>query len=122
MGGTYDKLGEMLKEAINTGSFPEAEKKQKNFSESKEKNKKRDNSVKNISTNVQKYIHIYKYFNLNPENCSEAELKEAYHSMLKKYHPDNFSYFPETRKMADLKTKEIIRNYKKLLEVLKESD
>ena len=122
MGGTYDKLGEMLKEAINTGSFPEAEKKQKNFSESKEKDKKSDNSVKNISPIVQKYIHLYKYFNLFPEKTSENELKESYHTLLKRYHPDNFASFPETRKMAELKTKEIIRNYKKLLEVLKESD
>lgn len=122
MGGTYDKLGEMLKEAINTGSFPEAEKKQKNFSESKEKDKKSDNAVKNISPIVQKYIHLYKYFNLIPEKTSEDALKESYHTLLKKYHPDNFASFPETRKMAELKTKEIIRNYKKLLEVLKESD
>lgn len=122
MGGTYDKLGEMLKEAINTGSFPEAEKKKKNFSESKEKNKKSDNSVKNISPIIQKYIHLYKYFNLIPEKASEDALKESYHTLLKRYHPDNFASFPETRKMAELKTKEIIRNYKKLLEVLKESD
>lgn len=136
MGSQYDKLGEMLKNAIESGKFPESEKNKKqnqqttekeslNQNERREKfeNEKksfyRNNNKKSkiTDTNVQKIIHLYKIFNLN-YGCSKEELKDSYRKLLKKYHPDNFEGFPETQKMAERKTQELISAFNKLLEFI----
>lgn len=46
-------------------------------------------------------------------NASEAEIKKAYHYLMKNYHPDRYEGFPpEFRKLAEAKTAEIIDAYK----------
>lgn len=146
---SYDKLGEMLKNAIETGSFPETEKKdsnpklnpkknkeefleQENFKiesqkksknntkeEKKDKKNNRNYQTKDkiLDTSVQKSMHLYKIFNLN-YGCTKEELKDSYRNLLKKYHPDNFEGFPETQKMAERKTRELISAFNKLLELI----
>lgn len=142
MNSQYDKLGEMLKDAIKSGSFPESNKKSSN---SKNHNKKqetfqtkqqdkqketnrifkekdeehRNKSKKNNITdnNVQKSIHLYKIFNLT-YGCTLEDLKDSYRKLLKKYHPDNFEGFPETQKIAERKTQELISAFNKLLELI----
>jgi len=144
----YDKLGEMLKDAIESGNFPGNVKKnpgqkskssEENFTEQetfcktqnqennfKEKERKRknekdsrkDNKKNKISDScVQKSIHLYKIFNLN-YGCTLEELKDSYRKLLKKYHPDNFEGFPETQKIAERKTRELISAFNKLLELI----
>lgn len=66
---------------------------------------------------VQKSIHLYKIFNLN-YGCTLEELKDSYRKLLKKYHPDNFEGFPETQKIAERKTRELISAFNKLLELI----
>lgn len=135
----------MLKDAINSGGIPKnsekstgekiseekensAEKRndeKQNFSQrtaKKEKNNRKNNRKNNkksniIGSDVQKYIHLYKVFNLN-YGCSKDELKESYRKLLKKYHPDNFAGFPETQKIAERKTQELISAFNKLLELI----
>ncbi len=127
----------MLKNAIESGKFPESEKNSKkpnrqkteqenlNQNEKKEKfenekkfSNRKDNEKSKISDiNVQKFIHLYKIFNLN-YGCTKEELKDSYRKLLKKYHPDNFEGFPETQKMAERKTQELISAFNKLLELI----
>ena len=133
MESQYDKLGEMLKEAIESGKIPDEKKSEKQktdenfFKESKieekkdekTKDKHRNHNRKSdlLDNSVQKFIHLYKIFNLHP-GCSAEELKDSFRKLLKKYHPDNFNEFPETQKMAERKTRELIAAFKKLLELI----
>lgn len=133
MASQYDKLGEMLKDAIESGKFPDEKKSEKQkaeenfFKESKNEEKKdektqdkhRNHNKKYdlLDNGVQKFIHLYKIFNLQP-GCSAEELKDSFRKLLKKYHPDNFNGFPETQKMAERKTRELIAAFKKLLELI----
>lgn len=147
MSSQYDKLGEMLKDAIESGNFPKKNsgniqnynknaenlkdnkkedslKKNENTKTSEEKNENfqksniKSNKKSNISVkSVQKSIHLYKIFNLN-YGCTQEELKNSYHNLLKKYHPDNFNGFPEMQKIAQRKTQELIRAYNELIKII----
>lgn len=116
MTSPYDKLGDLLNEALDKGYFPPKNKNVEKNAADKSESDIKSNIKSNISNqSVQKYIHLYKVFNLSPE-CTSEELKTSYHDLLKKYHPDNYSGFPETQKMAENKTREIIKAYNQLLE------
>lgn len=149
MSSQYDKLGEMLKDAIESGSFPKNKndnirnynknaenqkdngkddslKKDENnkTSEEKHENLQKNNTKSNkksniLVKNVQKSIHLYKIFNLN-YGCTQEELKTSYHNLLKKYHPDNFNGFPEMQKIAKRKTQELIRAYNELIKIIQQ--
>lgn len=141
MNSQYDKLGEMLKDAIKTNNFPKKKIKEKNASITKkqenadikvdfsernyktskrtQKNNKNSNKKSNIiKKDVQKYVQLYKVFNLS-YNCTLDELKNSYHELLKKYHPDNFNGMPETQKIAQRKTQELIKAYNELAKIVK---
>jgi len=125
----------MLKDAIKSGKFPESEKDSKKQNQQKIKQEnlnqktKKENSEKEFysrkgdkknkisDVNIQKSIHLYKIFNLN-YGCTIEELKDSYRKLLKKYHPDNFEGFPETQKMAERKTQELISAFNKLMELI----
>lgn len=123
----------MLKDAIESEKFPDEKKSEKQkteenfFKESKieeKKDKKTQDKYRNynkksdlLDNSVRNFIHLYKIFNLQP-GCSAEELKDSFRKLLKKYHPDNFTGFPETQKMAERKTRELISAFKKLLELI----
>lgn len=134
----------MLKNAIESGKFPETDKKDSSQKEHKEEffeqenlktetrsepkhtkkeekkksaDRETDKEYKKVDTDIQKSIHLYKIFKLN-YGCSKEELKDSYRNLLKKYHPDNFEGFPETQKMAERKTRELISAFNKLLELI----
>jgi DnaJ-domain-containing protein 1 len=93
---------------------------QKTKKENSEKefySRKGDKKNKISDVNIQKSIHLYKIFNLN-YGCTIEELKDSYRKLLKKYHPDNFEGFPETQKMAERKTQELISAFNKLMELI----
>lgn len=120
----YDRLGEMLNEAIENGEIPKAENKNKKTTNESESNKEQEKLSKNNIVKskkddlyVQKYIHLYKIFNLNPD-CSIEELRSSYHSLLKKYHPDNIPPFPEMQKTAARKTQELVEAYNLLINLI----
>lgn len=138
----------MLKDAIESGNFPgngkknpgqKSKSREENFTEKEtfhktknqesncndkeskkktEKNGRKDSKKNKTSDNrVQKSIHLYKIFNL-AYGCTLEELKDSYRKLLKKYHPDNFEGFPETQKIAERKTRELISAFNKLLELI----
>ena len=128
----YDKLGEMLNEALNTGKIPKAEKK---FSSEEKKACEKENSAEQeksteekiqnegkksaspVNKDYSKYASLFKLFNLN-EKASKEELKSAYHLLLKKYHPDNIPPFPEMQKTAGNKTRELVEAYNLLINLI----
>ncbi len=137
----YDKLGEMLKTSLESGNIPKNKKREsantankfanstkENAHTSKTANKthsttsenvKKSNKKSNIlDKNAQTYSQLYKVFNLE-YGCTQEELKTAYHELLKKYHPDNFNGMPETQKIAQRKTQELIKAYNKLAKIVK---
>lgn len=136
--GSYDKLGDMLNDVLKTGKIPErektveSEKKEeikkepqneesvKNKGQEKEFSDKNSNKTNNkIDKGVYKFIHLYKLFNLNPDNCTLEDLKTSYRKLIKKYHPDNYdSRFPEMRKAAEKKTKELVEAYQVLSKLI----
>lgn len=119
---SYDKLGDMLNNVLNSGKIPEYEKKSEKAGRKPEENenKSKDNNKKNtkINNNVYNFIHLYKIFNLDPETCTQEDLKTAYHKLLKRYHPDNYTKLPELKKAAEKKTREVIEAYKKLTDLI----
>lgn len=129
MPSQYDKLGEMLKAAIESGNIPKPEKKSRteehsatesSFSKKSSKKSTQESIKKSTKNNlsVQKYIHLFKLFNLNSD-CTKEELKSAYHSLLKKYHPDNIKPgFPEMQKTAAKKTQELVEAYNLLINLI----
>lgn len=128
MSSPYDKLGDMLNEALASGNIPKAEKteskKSSQTNEKSEPQKETQENSKNSSKkstknskSVQNYIHLYKLFNLNSD-CTKEELKSAYHSLLKKYHPDNIPDFPEMQKTAARKTQELVEAYNLLTDLI----
>ena len=50
-----------------------------------------------------------------PENATKDQIRKAYITAIKKYHPDNFACFcPEFQKLAEEKSKQINLAYRKL--------
>ncbi len=58
----------------------------------------------------------YKTLGIDP-NCTNEELKQAYRSLVKKYHPDNYADAPELASVADEKMKEINSAYDEILKI-----
>ena len=45
------------------------------------------------------------------KNATDEEIKKAYHSLARKYHPDNYSSNPDMAELANEKMKEINEAY-----------
>lgn len=106
MNSPYDKLGDLLKEAINQGEIPSKNKKNNNIDEKEGK--------KN-SEFVYKSIQPYNLFNTTP-GIPFVEIKKIYHNLLKKYHPDNIKNFPNMQKIATQKTNDLIKAFNEITE------
>lgn len=50
------------------------------------------------------------------KNASMEEIKDAYRTMIKLYHPDHYANVPKMKKIAEEKTREIIEAYHYLME------
>ncbi|GEM_PF-5706613 len=60
-------------------------------------------------------MNPYQVLGIN-ENASMEEVRGAYLTMIKKYHPDKFATIPEMKPIAEKKTREIIEAYKYISE------
>ena len=58
----------------------------------------------------------YKVLGVSP-NCTNEELKNAYRTLAKKYHPDNYASEPELARVADEKMKEVNSAYDEILKI-----
>ena len=111
---SYDKLGELLKDAIESGNFPKAEKKSQ---KTKAFSIKQDETFAKDNTKNEKLLKFEKQFLLLGIEPTEniEEIKKAGHKMLKKYHPDNVPKLKLVQKTAAAKTQEILEAYRILL-------
>ncbi|MGP1458372.1 MAG: J domain-containing protein [Treponema sp.] len=135
MSSQYDKLGEMLKDALASGEIPQEQTERKSteyaanapadevppvFSSQKEA----DVSAKEretVNANAErKFVSvepavIRAYAVLKLENGAPPErAKDAYRRLLKKYHPDNTAKYENMQKTAAKKTDEVVKAYKTL--------
>ena len=133
MSSQYDKLGEMLKIALEAGGIPrgQTERHSTEYAASTPaeevppvfymQNEENTSGVKSADTE-QQFISsnadvIRAYAVLQLENgAPPAQSKDAYRRLLKKYHPDNTAKFENMQKTAAKKTDEIIQAYKTLEE------
>jgi dnaJ domain len=126
MPSQYDKLGEMLKDALENGAIPQKRmKKEPEEYESFAYSEKTSSVIgKNLSSengsDIAKDIFvasepdiIHSYDILELENGTPPDIaKDSYRKLLKKYHPDNIAKFENMQKTAAKKTGEIIKAYK----------
>ena len=106
MTSPYDKLGDLLNEALEKG---ELNSNPKNQSNGYEKRKEKYYQF------VYKSIQPYNIFNITPGICF-SEIKKIYRKLLKKYHPDNVKNLPQMQKTATEKTALIVQAYKEIIE------
>ena len=131
----YDRLGEMLNDALENGfdrynfKADQAEKKdsaKQNIESSSIKNdaafqeKQSVGNTEEKKSNTGKNSRVFTdKASLNvlglKESATEDNIKEAYRTLLKKYHPDSVPDFPEMQKTAARRTREIVEAYKKLI-------
>lgn len=131
--GQYDRLGEMLSDALKNG-FERY--KPRTHSSEEEHSAKQDleNGGENTFFKEKQSVHDSedkksavsgnsKVFTDKPSldvlglkaPATEESIKEAYRTLLKKYHPDSVPDFPEMQKTAARRTREIVEAYKKLI-------
>ena len=87
MTSQYDKLGSLLNEALKEEKIPQF-------------NQKNTNNEQKSIQSVNKIIHLLDIFNINHDNFSTILLKQQYHALLKKYHPDRFANDEKKQKEA----------------------
>ena len=110
--GQYDRLGEMLSDALENGF--ERYKKRPEKATGPEKNQ--DDEIPSEKNTVQHFsdTKALKVLGLT-EEAEEKDVKEAYRKLLKKYHPDNIPDLPFMQDTAARKTREIVAAYRKLI-------
>lgn len=131
--GQYDRLGEMLSDALKNGF--ECYKPRTHSSEKKHSAKQDlESGGQNAFFKEKQAVHDSedkksavsgnsKVFTDKPSldvlglkaPATEESIKEAYRTLLKKYHPDSVPDFPEMQKTAARRTREIVEAYKKLI-------
>ncbi len=95
---SYDKLGDLLKEAIDKNEFPK---------------ERRKNEKKIIPQNFYVYKDEFTVLGLEPTDDFEL-IKENYHKLLKKYHPDNVPKLNLVQKTAAQKTQQVVEAFAKI--------
>lgn len=131
----YDKLGEMLSDALENG-FERYKSKAKPTEEKYSAEQIFDSNANSQKTDFQENQSIHnteekktgisknsKVFTDKAslailglkDSATEENIKEAYRTLLKKYHPDSVPDFPEMQKTAARRTREIVEAYKKLI-------
>ncbi len=91
----YDRLGDLLKETLESGILPHTE-------------ESIQTEMKSVPPDVKEAFKLLGVDSLSsPEECLKA-----YRTKLKRYHPDNNSDNPIVQKVAAQKTRELIKIYK----------
>ena len=115
--GQYDKLGNLLKGAIDSGDLDNERKIRQN---SKAVYPSEENPETAAEKNVfpDEVLPFLRILGFENTSCSSETVKNSYRKLLKKYHPDNIPDYPAMQKTASKKTQEIVEAYKKLSEYL----
>jgi hypothetical protein len=131
MESMYDRLGDLLNKALETGEFPGN--KEPSIGENEDQTdtaykaapenaghtvseQGRNNTRQVVSSNKikrdipQKVINAFGILGLNTD-VTIVNCKKAYRKKLKRYHPDNNSINPIVQKVAAKKTDELITAY-----------
>lgn len=130
MPSQYDKLGEMLKEALENGAIPQKRTKKKSEKSAGSGYSEESSSVFPKPPPTQNGVDLTEcvYVSVSPdimraydilelENGTPPDVtKNSYRRLLKKYHPDNIAKFENMQKTAAKKTGEIVKAYKILEE------
>lgn len=113
--GSYDKLGELLRKAIETNDFPkQSEHVDSAHPEPEISPYEKEKPEIPPDPRFIKFSKEFEILKLKPTNDLN-KIKEAYHRMLKKYHPDNVPKLNLVQKTAAKKTQEVIEAYRLLL-------
>ena len=102
MTSQYDKLGSLLNEALKEEKIPQF-------------NQKNTNNEQKSIQSVNKIIHLLDIFNINHDNFSTILLKQQYHALLKKYHPDSNKEYISKQNISSIKINKIKNAYEKIL-------
>lgn len=114
----YDKLGSLLSDALDSGSFfsenaeKAAETKKKNSPEhpkhvNKKQNTKNPARIKPISEEIRNALD----FCTISENMTFEEAKKQYRARLQSYHPDKRNNNPVLQKVAKEKTEKLLEKW-----------
>lgn len=114
--GQYDRLGEMLSDALENG-FERYKKRPEKATGPKKNQDDEISSEKNTEENTVQHFSDTKALKVLglTEEAEEKDVKEAYRKLLKKYHPDNIPDLPFMQDTAARKTREIVDAYRKLI-------
>ena len=118
--GQYDRLGQMLSDALENGF----ERYKKRPEKATGQEKKQDDEIHSETNAAAKPVKLFSdtkalsVLGLT-EEASEKDVKEAYRALLKKYHPDNVPDLPLMQDTAARKTREIVEAYRKLIKIRK---
>lgn len=108
MDSMYDKLGELLNNALDSGFIPQEEKKSDSQKDEESGQEKNNETTKFIPENVKTAFAQIKI----PENATFDEAKKIYREKLKYYHPDTKNDNPVLQKVAKEKTENLLSNWK----------
>lgn len=119
MESMYDKLGELLSDALDSGFIPQKEENQNKKPEQK-LNKQEDKieeekKLRPVPANVKA---AFKKTQI-PENSSFNEARKIYREKLMYYHPDRRNGNPVLQKIAKEKTETLLENWKIIEEYYK---
>lgn len=120
--GQYDKLGALLKDAIDSGDL-DKDKKETKTTQNSEKEavyspEEKSETVAEKNAFPDEALPFLRILGFENTGCSPEAVKNSYRKLLKKYHPDNIPDYPAMQKTASKKTQEIVEAYKKLSEYL----
>lgn len=120
MESMYDKLGELLSGALDSGFIPQKEEKKSAKEEEpktqeQNQNHKEEQVKRKIPENVKSALAQIKI----PENASFEDAKKIYREKLKLYHPDTKNDNPVLQKVAKEKTENLLSSWKIIEEYFK---
>lgn len=122
MESMYDKLGELLSDALDSGFIPPKEEKQKKTEKPEQKAALQKDKIKEEKTKLRPLPENVKAaFNKAqiPESSTFDEARKIYREKLMYYHPDRRNENPVLQKVAKEKTEILLENWKIIEEYYK---
>jgi len=122
MSSMYDRLGDLLNEALENGSIPQSATADSDTSSSPDTGstgtaQPEDSPPPAVPADT---AAAFKFLGL-PVTASLDECRKAYKTKLKRYHPDNNSDNPVVQKVASRKTDELVQAFSTVSAWIKEN-
>lgn len=118
----YDKLGDLLSDALDSGFIPPKEEKKKEDKKEERETKLQDDKIKEEKTKLRPLPgNVKAAFNKAqiPESSTFDEARKIYREKLMYYHPDRRNENPVLQKVAKEKTEILLENWKIIEEYYK---